>query len=46
MKLIRAGVDLAKRVFQVHGIERNEKAAWRRKLTREKRFRGDRLSSA
>ena len=35
MKLIRVGVDLAKNVFQVHGVDRNEKAAWRRKLTRE-----------
>ena len=35
MKLIRVGVDLAKNVFQVHGIDRNEKAVWRRRLTRE-----------
>jgi len=35
MKIIRVGVDLAKNVFQVHGVERNEKAVWRRKLTRE-----------
>jgi transposase len=35
MKLIRVGVDLAKNVFQVHGVDRNEKAMWRRKLTRE-----------
>ena len=35
MKLIRVGVDLAKNVFQVHGVDRNEKAVWRRKLTRE-----------
>ena len=34
MKLMRVGVDLAKTVFQVHGIDRNEKVAWRRKLTR------------
>jgi len=26
MKLIRVGVDLAKNVFQVHGVDRNEKA--------------------
>ena len=25
MKLIRVGVDLAKNVFQVHGVDRNEK---------------------
>lgn len=35
MKLIRVGVDLAKNVFQVHGIDRKEQAVWRRRLTRE-----------
>jgi transposase len=35
MKLIRVGVDLAKNVFQVHGVDRNEKPAWRRRLTRD-----------
>jgi hypothetical protein len=35
MKLIRVRVDLAKSVFQVHGVDRNEKAVWCRKLTRE-----------
>ncbi len=35
MKLIRVGVDLAKNVFQVHGVDRKEKAVWRRKLSRE-----------
>jgi transposase len=34
MKLIRVGVDLAKSVFQVHGVDRSEKAVWRRKLSR------------
>src|SRR5258708_4779445 len=34
MKLIRVGVDLAKNVFQVHGIDRSEKSVWRRKLSR------------
>jgi len=34
MKLIRVGVDLAKNVFQVHGVDRKEKAIWRRRLTR------------
>ena len=29
-----ARVDLAKNVFQVHGIDRNEKPVWRRKLSR------------
>ena len=35
MKLIRVGVDLAKNVFQVHSVDRKEKALWRRRLTRE-----------
>lgn len=36
MKLIRVGVDLAKNVFQVHGVDRNEKPMWRRRLSRER----------
>jgi transposase len=35
MKLIRVGIDLAKNVFQVHGVDRSEKATWRRRLRRE-----------
>lgn len=35
MKLIRVGVDLAKNVFQVHGVDRSEKQTWRRRLRRE-----------
>lgn len=34
MKIIRVGVDLAKNVFQVHGVDRNEKPVWQRKLKR------------
>ena len=34
MKLVRVGVDLAKNVFQVLGIDRSEKPVWRRKLSR------------
>src|SRR5271154_596848 len=34
MKIIRVGVDLAKNVFQMHGVDRNEKPVWRRRLTR------------
>jgi len=34
MKIIRAGVDLAKNVFQVHGVDRQEKPVWRRRLDR------------
>ena len=33
-KLSRVGIDLAKNVFQLHGVDRNEKAVWRRRLTR------------
>jgi transposase len=35
MNLIRVGVDLAKNVFQVHGVDRGERAVWRRRLRRE-----------
>lgn len=35
MKLIRIGVDLAKNVFQVHGVDRAEKPVWCKKLTRQ-----------
>jgi transposase len=34
MKLIRVGVDLAKNVFQLHGVDHSEKTVWRRKLVR------------
>ncbi|MDO9054558.1 MAG: hypothetical protein Q7U37_11610 [Gallionella sp.] len=35
MKIIRVGVDLAKSVFQVHGVDRDERPAWKRKLKRD-----------
>jgi len=35
MKIKQVGVDLAKNVFQAHGVDRNEKPAWQRKLNRE-----------
>ena len=35
MKLTRIGVDVAKQVFQVHGVDRHDKAVWRRRLQRE-----------
>jgi len=35
-KLIRVGIDLAKNVFQLHGVDRHGKAVWRRRLTRDK----------
>src|SRR5471032_123212 len=34
MKIIRVGVDLAKSVFQVHGVDRSEKVVRRKKLGR------------
>ena len=35
-KLGRVGIDLAKNVFQLHGVDRHGKAVWRRRLTRDK----------
>ena len=35
MQLMRVGIDLAKSVFQIHGVDRGEKAVWRRRLSRE-----------
>lgn len=35
MKLMRIGVDLAKNVFQVHGVDCHEKPIWRQRLQRE-----------
>jgi len=34
MKLTRVGVDLAKNVFQVHGVDEREKPVWKRRLKR------------
>ena len=34
MKVKRVGVDLAKTVFQVHGVDGNEQPVWRRRLSR------------
>lgn len=34
MKLTRVGVDLAKQVFQVHGVDRAERAVWSQRLRR------------
>jgi len=36
MKLSRVGVDLAKNVFQLHGVDRHEKVVWKRRLSRAK----------
>ena len=35
-KLSRVGIDLAKNIFQLHGVDRHGKAVWRRRLTRDK----------
>jgi len=35
-KLSRVGIDLAKNVFQIHGVDRHDKVVWRRRLTRDK----------
>jgi len=34
-KLSRVGIDLAKNVFQLHGVDRHEKTVWRRRLKRD-----------
>lgn len=34
MKLSRAGVDVAKSVFQVHAVDRHDQPRWRAKLRR------------
>ncbi|MFT5396751.1 MAG: transposase [Gammaproteobacteria bacterium] len=36
MKISRAGVDLAKNIFQLHATDRQGKALWKRRLTRDK----------
>ncbi len=39
MKIMRVCVDLAKNVYQVHGVDRTEKPVWCRRLSREKWLR-------
>jgi hypothetical protein len=34
MKLSRVGVDLAKNVYQLHGVDRHGKTVWKRRLQR------------
>lgn len=36
MKLKRIGVDLAKNIFQCHGVDRHGEVVWKRRLTRSK----------
>ena len=35
MNISRIGIDLAKNVFQVHGVDRHGKAVWKRRLKRD-----------
>jgi hypothetical protein len=35
-KLSRVGVDLVKYIYQLHGIDRQGKTVWKRRLTRDK----------
>ncbi len=35
MKLSRIGINLAKNVFQLHGVDRRAKAVWKRHLSRD-----------
>ena len=34
MEVIRVGVDLAKNVFQLHGVNAHEKPVWKKSLRR------------
>ncbi|TPG93886.1 IS110 family transposase [Pseudomonas caspiana] len=36
MKLMRIGVDLAKNVFQIHGVDCHERPIWRQRLPRDR----------
>ena len=36
MKISRIGVDLAKNVFQLHGVDRHDEVVWKRRLSRVK----------
>ena len=36
MKLTRVGVDLAKNVFQLHGVDRAERPVWCKRLKRNR----------
>jgi len=35
MKISRVGIDLAKNVFQLHGVDQHDKAVWHRRLKRD-----------
>ncbi len=39
MKLSRVGIDLAKNVYQLHGVDRSGKTMWKRRLKRHQWFK-------
>ena len=39
MKFTRVGVDLAKQVIQVHGVDRAERSVWCKRLRRDRWLR-------
>ncbi len=39
MKLSRVGIDLAKNVYQLHGVDRTGKTVWTRRLKRHQWFK-------
>ena len=39
MKLSRIGIDLAKNVYQLHGVDRSGKTVWKRRLKRHQWFK-------
>jgi transposase len=39
MKLSRVGIDLAKNVYQLHGVDRSGKTVWKRRLGRQQWFK-------
>ncbi len=39
MKLSRVGIDLAKNVYQLHGVDRFGKMVWKRRLRRHQWFK-------
>ena len=39
MNISRSGIDLAKNVFQLHGVDRHGKMVWKRQLKRDQWLR-------
>ena len=42
MKLNRVGIDLAKNIYQLHGVDRSGKTLWKRRLKRQSTARHNR----